>query len=130
MNTIPENTSERAASLPAAQVAREAEAPHEQSILVENMFSPELFSSFASSFSVNAGSVTIKFVSLRWDNSTEPAVQKAVVVARITMPLHGAQTLAEGLQSFLAQNGLQNVPMSRPRTRSTDVLAASPVRTA
>lgn len=129
MNTIPESGTEPAASPPQAQVAREAE-PREKSILVENMFSPELFSSFASSFSVNAGSVTIKFVSLRWDNSTEPAVQKAVVVARITMPLHGAQTLAEGLQSFLAQNGLQNVPLSRPRTRSTDVLAASPVRTA
>ncbi len=89
--------------------------------ILENMFSPEVFASLASSFSINAGSVTIKFVSLRWDNSTEPAVQRAVVVARVTMPLEGAQTLVGGLQTFLAEHGLEYVPAPKKR-RATDVV--------
>jgi hypothetical protein len=91
--------------------------------ILENMYSPEVFASLASSFSINSGSVTIKFVSLRWDNSVEPAVQRAVVVARITMPLEGAQTLVGGLQSFLAQHKLEYVPSPRERTRASDILA-------
>jgi len=93
--------------------------------IVENMFSPEVYASLATSFSINAGCVTIKFVSLRWDNSTEPAVQHAVVVARVTMPLEGAQSLVGGLQSFLSQHGLNQTPSPRPKTRATDVLAES-----
>jgi hypothetical protein len=108
-----------------APVAPALVAP-EQTNLVENMFAPELFANFASSFSVSAGSLTIKLVSTRWDNSVEPAVQKAVVVGRITMPLQGAQTLAAGLQNFLSQNGLEYVPINRPRTRATDAVASSP----
>jgi len=93
--------------------------------ILENMFAPEMFASLATSFSVNGGCVTIKFVSLRWDNSTEPAVQRAVVVARITLPLEGAQSLAGGLQAFLARHGLSYTPSPRPKTRATDVLAES-----
>ena len=93
--------------------------------MVENMFSPEVFASLATSFSINGGCVTIKFASLRWDNSTEPAVQRAVVVARITLPLEGAQSLAGGLQSFLSQHGLNYAPSTRAKTRATDVLAES-----
>jgi len=97
-----------------------------QTILLENMFSPEVFASFASSFSINSGSVTVKFVSLRWDNSVEPAVQKAVVVARITLPLEGAQTLGSGLQTFLAQQGVEYRPSARQKSRATDVIAVGP----
>lgn len=100
-------------------------APQETALL-ENMFAPELFATLASSFSLSAGSVTIKLVSTRWDNSVEPAVQKAVVVGRITMPLQGAQTLAAGLQNFLEQHGLQYVPLNRPRTRASDAIVSSP----
>ncbi len=57
-------------------------APQEPSGLLENMFAPELYATFASSFSVTAGSVTIKLVSSRWDNSVEPAVQSSSVALR------------------------------------------------
>lgn len=99
--------------------------PQDQSSFVENMFAPELFASFASSFSVSAGGVTIKLVSTRWDKSVEPAVQKAVVVGRITLPLLGAQTLAAGLQNFLAQHNLEYVPLNRPRTRASDAIVST-----
>ncbi len=98
----------------------------DQNIVVENMFSPEVFASLASSFSINAGIVTIKFVSLRWDNSVDPAVQKAVVVARITMPLQGAQTLAGGLDTFLQQHGLGYDKASRTKARAAEILANTP----
>jgi hypothetical protein len=101
-------------------------APQEPSNLLENMFAPELYATFASSFSVTAGSVTIKLVSSRWDNSVEPAVQKAVVVGRVTMPLQGAQTLVAGLQNFLAQHGLEYTAPTRPRTRASDAVVSGP----
>ncbi len=123
-NTTPREDRRGAAPAPAAPAP--AQAAPEQTNLVENMFAPELFATFASSFSVSAGSLTIKLVSTRWDNSVEPAVQKAVVVGRITLPLQGAQTLAAGLQNFLSQNGLEYVPINRPRTRATDAVASSP----
>ncbi len=93
--------------------------------IMENMFAPEVFASLATSFSINGGCVTVKFVSLRWDNSTEPAVQRAVVVARVTLPLDGAQSLVGGLQSFLLKHGLNQTPSPRPKTRAADVLAES-----
>ncbi|WP_284946664.1 hypothetical protein [Acidisoma cladoniae] len=106
---------------------RRAVPPPEPSYpLMENMFAPEVFATFASSFSVGSGSVTIKLVSSRWDNSSEPGVQRAVVVGRITMPLQGAQTLAAGLHAFLAQHGLEYAPATRPKTRASDATAFSP----
>ena len=95
--------------------------------MLENLLAPEVFASLATIFSINGGCVTIKFVSLRWDNSNEPAVQRAVVVARITLPLEGAQSLAGGLQSFLTKHGLTQAPIQRPKTRATDVLAESSI---
>ena len=125
-----DNAAGQGAPNPASPEERRASASpamvQERINLMENMFAPELFATFASSFSVSAGSLTIKLVSTRWDNSLEPPVQKAVVVGRITMPLQGAQTLAAGLQSFLSQNGLDYVPSNRPRTRATDAVASSP----
>jgi hypothetical protein len=103
-------------------------APQDPSSLVENMFAPELYATFASSFSVAAGSVTIKLVSSRWDNSVEPAVQKAVVVGRVTLPLQGAQTLVAGLQNFLSQHGLDYAAPTRPRTRASDAVVSGPNR--
>jgi hypothetical protein len=103
-------------------------SPAEQAQLIENMFAPEVYATVASSFSAGFGSVTIKLVSMRWDNSVDPPVQKAVVVGRVTMPLQGAQALAGGLQSFLTQNGLEPVQSNRGRTRATDISASSPVR--
>jgi len=94
---------------------------------VENMFAPEVFSSFASSFAIASGAVTIKLVSARWDNSVEPAVQRAVVVGRITMPLQGAQTLAAGLTSFLGKLGLEIGQADIPRKRASDAVASSPI---
>lgn len=110
----------------AAGAATAGRMATQETVLLENMFAPELFATLASSFSLSAGSVTIKLVSTRWDNSVEPAVQKAVVVGRITMPLQGAQTLAAGLQNFLEQHGLQYVPLNRPRTRASDAIVSSP----
>jgi hypothetical protein len=112
---------------PAAENARAAPTSP-QYPLMENMFAPEVFATFASSFSVGSGAVTIKLVSSRWDNSVEPGVQRAVVVGRITMPLQGAQTLVAGLQAFLAQHGLEYAPSARPRTRASDATAFSPNR--
>jgi hypothetical protein len=76
----------------------------------ENLSAPEAFASEASSFATGPGVVTITFTSFRFDNSTDPAVQKRVVIARLVMPTAGAQALAVGLYDFLKQSGLDPAP--------------------
>lgn len=92
--------------------------------LIENMLAPETYATFASGFSAGHGTVSIKLVSVRWDNSIEPAAQRAVVVGRLTMPVQGAQALVAGLQAFLAQHGLDQPAAPRAR-RATDMVAAT-----
>ena len=64
--------------------------------LVENLYAPEVFATEPAAFSHGHGTVTITFSSWRFDNSTDPAVQKRVVIARLVMPTAGAQALAAG----------------------------------
>ena len=78
--------------------------------VVENLFAPEVFASEASFFATAPGVVTITLTSFRFDNSTDPAVQKRVVMARLVMPASGAKALAAGLYDFLKKNGLDPVP--------------------
>ena len=78
--------------------------------LVENLYAPEVFATEPAAFSHGHGTVTITFSSWRFDNSTDPAVQKRVVIARLVMPTAGAQALAAGLYDYLKKAGLDPVP--------------------
>jgi hypothetical protein len=78
--------------------------------LVENLSAPELFASEAYFLSTSPGVVTITLTSFRFDISTEPAVQKRVVIGRLVMPISGAQGLAVGLYDFLKKHGLDPAP--------------------
>jgi hypothetical protein len=42
----------------------------------ENIFAPEIFSSLVSQFSIGGGNVTLKLVSVRYDDSTAPPKRK------------------------------------------------------
>lgn len=80
---------------------------------VENLFAPELFASEASFFTKAPETVSLTFSSYRFDQSPEGAgSRKRVVVARIVLPLNGAQGLATGLYEFLVKLGLD--PVARP----------------
>jgi hypothetical protein len=85
---------------------------------VEDLFSPELFATEASAFSIHAGVVTITLASNRYDNSVSPAVLNQVVVGRIVLPPAGAKSLAVGLYNFWSNNGME--PVRRPK-EATDV---------
>jgi hypothetical protein len=78
--------------------------------ILENIFAPELFASEATIFSIGPSTVTITFTSARFDNSTDPATHKRVVIARLVLPVRGAQGLAAGLYDCLKKQGLDPVP--------------------
>lgn len=79
----------------------------------EDLFAPELFVSEASFFTKAPQTVSLTFSSYRFDQSPEGnGTRKRVVVARIVMPLNGAQGLATGLYDFLVKLGLD--PVARP----------------
>lgn len=84
-----------------------------QSETAENLFAPELFASEASFFAKSPETVSLTFSSYRFDQSPEGGgSRKRVVVARIVLPLNGAQGLATGLYEFLIKLGLD--PVARP----------------
>jgi hypothetical protein len=79
----------------------------------ENLFAPEVFASEASFFTMAPETVSLTFSSYRFDQSPEGAgTRKRVIVARIVLPIGGAQGLATGLYEFLVKLGLD--PVSRP----------------
>ena len=87
-----------------------AQPPRPRVPLVENLFAPEIFASESAFFATAPGVVAITLTSFRFDNSTDPAVHKRVVVGRLVMPTVGAQALAVGLYDFLKKNGLDPAP--------------------
>ena len=74
--------------------------------VVDNMLSPELFCDGALSFFVLNGVVRITLTSVRAPQSlSAPGRPVPVIVARISMPVSGAQELALGLNDFLEKQG-------------------------
>lgn len=73
---------------------------------VDNPHAPEVFSSCATGFVVANGCITITFESSRVDHSTNPGPVNRVVIARLTMPISGAQSLSVSLHDFLVNQGL------------------------
>jgi hypothetical protein len=73
---------------------------------IDNPHAPEVFSGGATGFFFNNGNVHIAFESLRVDHSTNPGPVNRVVIARLVMPIAGAQGLAVGLFEFLKARGL------------------------
>jgi hypothetical protein len=95
---------------PPAEVAAPA-APKSET--AEDLFAPELFASEASFFTKAPETVSLTFSSYRFDQSPEGGgTRKRVIVARIVLPLNGAQGLATGLYDFLVKLGLD--PVARP----------------
>ena len=74
--------------------------------ITEDLFAPEIFSSVVSQFSIASGHITIKLVSVRYDDSTAPPIKKAVVVGRVIFPILGAQALVTQLGEFLEAHGV------------------------
>ena len=77
---------------------------------LDNPHAPEYFASGVSGFLVNLGNIHITFESARVNHLTNPAPVNRVVIARIVMPVAGAQALALGLYDFLRKQGLDPVP--------------------
>jgi hypothetical protein len=102
---------EPAAGKAAPEPPAAAAAPKTET--AENLFAPELFASEASFFAKSPETVSLTFSSYRFDQSPEGGgSRKRVVVARIVLPLKGAQGLATGLYEFLIKLGLD--PVARP----------------
>ncbi len=78
---------------------------HSAAPFVENLFVPEYYASEAAFFWAAPGVLTITFTSFRLDHAPgQGGRQKNAVVARLVMPISGAQGLATGLYDFLAKN--------------------------
>jgi hypothetical protein len=78
---------------------------------VDNLHAPEVFASSCTGFFVENGVVHLTFESLRVNHATSPGPVNRVVIARLVMPISGAQGLAAGLYDFLKNQGLDPVPV-------------------
>lgn len=78
---------------------------------IDNPHAPEVLATEAAGFWLNQGNVHITFESARIDHSTNPGPLNRVVIARLVMPIGGAQNLAAGLYDFLKSRGLDPVPV-------------------
>lgn len=74
--------------------------------LLDNPHAPEVFATVASGFFHLNGNITITFESARLDHSQDPPLVNRVVLARLVMPVSGAQGLVVGLNDFLEKQGL------------------------
>jgi len=72
---------------------------------VDDLDAPEIFTSGASGFFRYENNIIITFESPRIDHSMPPGSLSRVVVARLVLPLGGAQTLVTTLNDFLIQQG-------------------------
>jgi hypothetical protein len=77
---------------------------------IDNPLAPETFASGVSGFLITPGTIHITFESARVNHMLSPGPVNRVVVARLVMPVAGAQALAAGLYDFLKQHGLDPVP--------------------
>lgn len=90
-------------------MAKTGEAP--QIGFIDNAHAPEVFADEATGFFVSNGCVRITFESVRVNHSTNPGPLNRVVMARLIMPVSGAQNLAAGLYDFLKKQGLDPAPL-------------------
>ena len=78
---------------------------------IDNPHAPEVFAAEAVGFLVNAGNIHITFATPRVNHATSPGPVNRVVMARLVMPIQGAQGLAAGLYDFLKNQRLDPVPV-------------------
>ena len=69
---------------------------------LDNPHAPAVFADAAAGFFITAGNVHITLESARVNHVTTPGPVNRVVIARLVMPISGAQGLAAGLYDFLA----------------------------
>ena len=77
---------------------------------IDNPHAPAVFATEPAGVYLHAGNVHITFAAERVDHSTTPGPVNRVVIARLVMPVSGAQGLAAGLYDFLKKHGLDPVP--------------------
>lgn len=77
---------------------------------IDDLHSPEIFASDASGFFLSEGVVRFTFESIRASHKDNPDTPSRVVIARVAMPVPGAQRLLVGLYDFLRKNKLDPVP--------------------
>ncbi len=78
----------------------------------DNPAAPQVFADEAVGFWLHNGVVMVTLTSTHIDHHTTPGPITRQVVARIVLPVAGAQSLAAGLYNFLKQHGLDPVPRS------------------
>ena len=72
----------------------------------DDPFAPEFFAHSASGLAIVNGCITITFEAQRVDHTTAPGPVNRVVVARLVLPVGGAQGLSAALETFLESYGL------------------------
>jgi hypothetical protein len=75
-----------------------------------NPAAPQVFADEAVGFWLHNGVVMVTLTSTHIDHHVNPGPITRQVVARLVMPIAGAQSLAAGLYNFLKQHGLDPVP--------------------
>lgn len=78
----------------------------------DNPSAPQVFADEAVGFWLHNGVVMVTMTSTHIDHHTTPGPITRQVVARLVLPVAGAQHLAAGLYNFLKQHGLDPVPRS------------------
>jgi hypothetical protein len=78
---------------------------------IDDPHAPEVFAGEAVGFFLSAGIIQITFASPRANHGKEPTSVSRLVIARLAMPVSGAQGLAAGLYDFLKKQGLDPVPV-------------------
>jgi len=73
---------------------------------VDDLQSIEIFASDASGFFLSEGVVRFTLESIRASHKDNPDTPSRVVIARLAMPVPGAQRLLIGLYDFLRKNQL------------------------
>ena len=120
----PEQTPAQAAAPapnPAQPIAQPNAHPNARPVLPtirydDNPAAPQAFADEAVGFWLHNGVVMLTLTSTHIDHHSSPGPVTRQVVARIVMPVAGAQGLAAGLYNFLKKNGLDPVPRSPDET--------------
>ena len=83
-------------------------------VIVENSDAPEIFVAEAFGFAGFERNIHITFAAPRGKHSTNPGTIERRIVARLVMPVTGAQGLVTGLSDFLKQRGIDPSPPAGP----------------
>lgn len=84
---------------------------------IDDLRATEIFASDASGFFLSEGVVRFTFESVRASHKDNPDTPARVVIARLAMPVPGAQRLLVGLYDFLRKNKLDPVPPTPDKDR-------------